>query len=151
MMTPTPPTASAVATTRSLQIDGMTGDACVEHVKSALKSVQGVTTQSVELGKAVITSDSPAAFGAATAALRSAGYMSRETIDSSGKNGCSTAEAKPAKGAEAQTAAASRDMTSEGAGGAIGGPNPGKPEEKRTEAPVVATKATPLVAPVGAQ
>ncbi len=93
---------TTTTSTRTLRIDGMTDDASVQRVKSVLKSVQGVVAQTVELGRAVLTCDDPNKCSSALAALRSAGFTSRET---SGDD---------------QTTAASQEMTSEGAGGAIG-------------------------------
>jgi len=58
---------------RTLEIDGMTGDACVQKVKTALGTVSGVTTNSVQVGSAAITCDQPQC-EAASAAVTSAGY-----------------------------------------------------------------------------
>lgn len=63
--------------TRNLQIDNMTGDTCVQKVKGALKSVHGVTTQSVEVGHAAITANQSAC-DAACIAIGTAGYPTRE-------------------------------------------------------------------------
>ncbi len=68
---------TSTATTRTLEIDGMSGDACVQKVTGALKSVQGVTTQSVKVGAATIQADQ-AACDAACATLGRAGHQSRE-------------------------------------------------------------------------
>ena len=43
-----------VMTPTEIIIDGMHCDACVERVRKALKKVPGITTEKVELGKALI-------------------------------------------------------------------------------------------------
>lgn len=58
---------------RTLKIDGMTGDACVQKVKTALGNVSGVTTNSVQVGSAAITCDQSQC-EAASAAVNTAGY-----------------------------------------------------------------------------
>lgn len=65
----------------TLEIDGMTGDACVTKVTGALKNVQGVTTRSVKVGSATITSDQKAC-AAACSAITNAGYKARESTKS---------------------------------------------------------------------
>jgi len=70
---------SSPKTTRTLQIDGMTGDACVQKVTGALKSVHGVSTQSVKVGGATIGADQTGC-NAACAAIDSVGFKSREGI-----------------------------------------------------------------------
>lgn len=68
---------TSTATARTLEIDGMTGDACVQKATGVLKSVQGVTTQSVKVGSATIQADQTAC-DAACATLGRAGFQSRE-------------------------------------------------------------------------
>lgn len=68
---------SATMTNRTLQIDGMTGDVCVQKVTSALKGVPGVETQSVKVGSASIGADQ-AGCDAACAAIGTAGFKARE-------------------------------------------------------------------------
>ena len=63
--------------TRTLEIDGMTGDACVKKVTGALKEVSGVETQSVKVGSATIKCDKTAC-DAACAGIKAAGYTVRE-------------------------------------------------------------------------
>jgi len=58
---------------RTLKIDGMTGDACVQKVKTALGTVSGVTTDSVQVGSASITCEQSQC-EAASAAVNTAGY-----------------------------------------------------------------------------
>ena len=68
---------TATMSTRKLAIDGMSGDACVKNVTGALKSVQGVSTSSVEVGSATIHANK-AGCDAACAAIGTAGYKARE-------------------------------------------------------------------------
>lgn len=68
---------TATMTGRNLEIDGMSGDACVQKVTGALKGVHGVSTQSVKVGGARIQADQ-AGCTAACAAIDSAGYKVRE-------------------------------------------------------------------------
>ncbi len=69
---------SGTLTTRFLEIDGMSCDACVQNVRAALRDVAGVTTQSVKVGSATIDADQ-AGCNACCAALNSAGYKARES------------------------------------------------------------------------
>lgn len=59
--------------TKTLKIDGMTGDLCVQKVTDALKAVPGVTIQSVKVGCATILADQ-AGCDAACAGIKKAGY-----------------------------------------------------------------------------
>ncbi len=68
---------------RTLAIDGMKGETCVAKVSSALRGVAGVTTQSVKVGSAAITSDKPCC-GHACAAIDQAGYKARENTGAAG-------------------------------------------------------------------
>ncbi len=68
---------TATSMTRNLQIDNMVGEACVQKVTGALKSVKDVTTQSVKVGHAKIESDHSGC-DAACAAIGKAGYPARE-------------------------------------------------------------------------
>ncbi len=80
-------------TTRMLDIDGMTGDACVDKVSGALKGVKDVTTKSVKVGSATIGADQ-AGCKAACAAIDTAGYPARER--NSGQSGrASDGDTKP--------------------------------------------------------
>jgi len=64
----------ATANAYSMKIEGMSGDACVRKVKSALDSCNGVTTDSVIVGGAKIHCDSQAKSDAARDAVNAAGY-----------------------------------------------------------------------------
>jgi copper chaperone CopZ len=68
---------SATIAPRTLQIDGMTGDACVKKVTDSLKNVPGVTHPTVQLGAATITSDE-AGCKSACAAIGTAGFKAHE-------------------------------------------------------------------------
>jgi len=63
-------------TTRTITIDGMSGDACIKKVTEALKSVHNVTTKSVTVGCATIESDQNGC-NAACASIRTAGFKAR--------------------------------------------------------------------------
>lgn len=78
---------NATATAYNLKIDGMTGQACVKAVKSALSSVAGVKTDSVEVGSAEIHCDSQAQCDAACAAIKGAGYKATGTPDGQSDSG----------------------------------------------------------------
>lgn len=69
---------SETNTTRSLDIDGMSGDECVKKVTGALKGVEGVSTQNVKVGGATIGADQTGCT-AACAAIGVAGYKARES------------------------------------------------------------------------
>lgn len=63
-------------TTRTITIDGMSGDACVKKVTEALKSVHNVTIKSVTVGSATIEADQNGC-NAACASIRTAGFKAR--------------------------------------------------------------------------
>jgi len=65
--------------TRTLEIDGMSGDACVKKVTGALKAVANVETKSVSVGSATIKSDK-ACCNAACAAIKEAGFSAHEGV-----------------------------------------------------------------------
>lgn len=85
---------------RTLEIDGMTGDACIQKVTGVLKNVAGVSTQSVKVGAAHIGADQ-AGCNAARAALGVAGFKSREGLRAAD----STDAGNPAKSAAPAIAA----------------------------------------------
>lgn len=62
---------------RALDIDGMSGEACVQKVKGALNGVHGVTSQTVKVGSASFSADA-SAYNAARTAIGVAGFKSRE-------------------------------------------------------------------------
>lgn len=84
---------SATITDRTLEIDGMSGDACVKKVTGALKDVQGVSTRSVKVGAATIEADQ-AGCEAACAAITQAGYKSRSNARTDEANDASRAAPK---------------------------------------------------------
>ena len=65
------------ASDRTLSIDGMSGDACVTKVNSALRGLDGVVTKNVKVGSANINADI-AGMTSACAAIDQAGYKARE-------------------------------------------------------------------------
>ncbi|MGH7133633.1 MAG: heavy-metal-associated domain-containing protein [Phycisphaerales bacterium] len=81
--------------TRTLEITGMTSDACIQKVTAALRAVPGITPQTVKLGSATITSDTQAKTDAAIAAIVSAGFKATE-LDAA-KSGSCTSDANAIK------------------------------------------------------
>ncbi len=84
------------STSRTLEIDGMNGDACVKRVAGALNGVKDVTTQSVKVGCATIKADQ-AGCDAACEAVKRAGYSVQEGTPTGndrnairGGSGCTT-------------------------------------------------------------
>jgi len=73
---------TTTANTKTLEIDGMTGDVCVKKVTDALKGVKGVTIDSVSVGEATIKADDVAC-KAACAAIKTAGYEANLEQDDS--------------------------------------------------------------------
>ncbi len=65
-------------TSRTIEVQGMTGEVCVKQVASALKGVPNVSVRSVEVGQVVIEADKSGCI-AACAAINSAGYKARES------------------------------------------------------------------------
>jgi copper chaperone CopZ len=70
-------TPSAVPTTISLAIDGMTCAHCVAHVARALSAVPGARVTAVAVGSAQIVVTDPATVKTAVASLADAGYTAR--------------------------------------------------------------------------
>jgi copper chaperone CopZ len=66
---------------RTIKVDGMTGDVCVQKVSSALKDVEGVTTKSVTVGSVTIEADRDG-YAAACTAIKDAGFK----VEDSGLN-----------------------------------------------------------------
>lgn len=86
---------NSATATRTLDINGMSGDTCVQKVTGALKGVHGVTTQSVKVGSATISADKVGC-DAACSAIDKAGYKAHEASGSNGSNGSNGADgAKP--------------------------------------------------------
>ncbi|MCX5688272.1 MAG: heavy metal-associated domain-containing protein [Planctomycetota bacterium] len=67
--------------TRTLEIDGMSGDVCVKKVTDALKAVPNVKTESVKVGSAVISADQHGC-SAACSGIDAAGFHARESAAS---------------------------------------------------------------------
>lgn len=66
-------TTPAPSTTQTIAIDGMKGDACVQKVKTVLKDVHGLKTDSVTVGSAKIEGDAHAC-KAACGAINNASF-----------------------------------------------------------------------------
>ncbi len=76
-MTTATPAAHGSSISRTIEIEGMTGDECVTKVTSTLKGVPHIATKFVKVGSAVIGADQ-AGCKAACAALCTAGFKSHE-------------------------------------------------------------------------
>jgi copper chaperone CopZ len=74
-------------TTKTIQIDGMKGDACVKEVTTALRDLNGVEAKSVAVGSAVLECKDDAACDAACGAINAAGYTARQPNQQPGSQG----------------------------------------------------------------
>lgn len=91
--------------TKTIKIDGMTGDACVQKVTGALKGIDNVTTESVKVGTATIKANG-AGCKSACAAIDKAGYKAQESGGApTSKESRPDAHAKPAEQAKPAMAA----------------------------------------------
>jgi len=106
---------------RTLKIDGMSGDTCIQKVKTALKGVAGVTTDSVKVGSATIHTEKSGQCEAACTAVTNAGYKAREAANSANQNQSGPAGEHGRNADGTHPSKGSQNMASEGAGGAIGG------------------------------
>ncbi len=88
--TPSTSTSNSAAKQHSLAIDGMTGDACVAKVTSALKTVHGISTKEVNVGSATIVADQPGCDAACNCVTR-AGFKTHENTQANGANTASKA------------------------------------------------------------
>lgn len=71
---------------RTIKVDGMTGDTCVQKVSGALKSVEGVTTKSVTVGSVTIEADRDG-YAAACSSIKAAGYKVQDSgLNQSGED-----------------------------------------------------------------
>jgi copper chaperone CopZ len=107
--TPSTSTSNAAATDRSLTIDGMTGDACVAKVKSALNTVDGVVTKAVKVGSADIVADKTGCDAACTCVTQ-AGFKTKENTQSG--NGAAAKPPHMNSGHEAKPAMRTPDAQS---------------------------------------
>jgi len=88
---------SATKSVRTLTIDGMSGNACVDKVSAALKTTPEVSVRSVKNGSAVLETDQ-AGCDAACKAIGTAGYKAHESTATE------SAPASPAYGSPAHSA-----------------------------------------------
>lgn len=63
--------------TRTIEIDGMTGDSCISRITATVNAVDGVAVVSAELGSATITCDNPTRAHAACTAINAMGFKAR--------------------------------------------------------------------------
>ena len=107
MTSPTAPVTASSATLRTLQIDGMTGDACIKTVVDSLKGVAGVTHQTVQLGSATMHA-TDAGCASAVTAIGAAGFKAHED-----KRNAGTTNPNPAgQGAQGDHKSGGRDHKS---------------------------------------
>lgn len=95
---------TSLSTARTIEIDGMTGPACVQKVTGALKGVPNVETTSVTVGAASIKSDQTGC-DAACRGIGSAGFKARESVAAPGHEAATNPASKPGMpqhGAEAK-------------------------------------------------
>ncbi len=131
---------------RTLTIDGMTGDACVQKVRTALNGVAGVATESVKVGSCTILCAQPAQCDAACAAIEAAGYHAVDARSRSQANGEGHSKSSAPHDSKPPQSKASDAMTSEGAGGAIDKPATTEKPVDHTLTPTVKKPAEPAVA-----
>lgn len=82
-------------TTKIIQIDGMSGNDCVQEVKQALDGLDGVEVKSVAVGTAVLECDDEAACASACQAIDGAGYTAKAKDGQGGSQNAATKEATP--------------------------------------------------------
>ncbi len=75
----------ATKSSRTLQIDGMSGEDCVNKVTGALKGVSNVSTREVKVGTASIEADETGCTAACNA-INGVGYKARENKRDEQKN-----------------------------------------------------------------
>lgn len=120
-----PTTATGGSTTRTLTIDGMKGDDCVNKVRGALKNVPNVSTQSVKVGSATIEADQSACT-AACSAIKSAGYQAK---DSQGQQHQGSTHGRPDDMNKSSGGDHARQESQHGTGGKSGDPMAGRQQE----------------------
>ncbi len=119
---------TATKTTRTLEIDGMSGDACVTKVTDALKGVHDVKTDAVKVGRATINADQAGCTAACTA-VNAAGFKAREGA-SSGADGQKPSGSANGSQAAPQTTgqqANSQPHSQANPSGTLGANQPGAP------------------------
>jgi len=136
---------------RTLAIDGMSGDACVTKVKDALKRVQNVATRAVTVGSATIDADD-AGCTAACSALGNAGYKAKSSgqssSDTKSASGGSPDQSLRGKSPDQSTRGGSPDQSTRGGSPdqprrepvASGGGSSGKPQQSSGEEHSEATR-----------
>lgn len=120
---------------RTLIIDGMTGEACVQKVRTALRGVKGVTAESVKVGRSTISCSEPEQCDAACAAIAAVGFRATDARATSQTNGSAHAKTPATSETIRHDSAASIAMTSEGACGSIGDSAASKPSDHAAVSP----------------
>jgi copper chaperone CopZ len=130
---------SATITTRTLEIDGMSGDACVQKVTGALKGVSGVTTQSVKVGSANIGANQNGCEAACTA-INAAGFKAHQgACTPAASNGAAQPSHKPANQQHSPNQNPAHDKSADTNSGNTGKQPAGRPSGYAPNKPPVAT------------
>jgi copper chaperone CopZ len=135
---------SATMSTRTLEIDGMSAEECVQKVTGALKGVRDVTIQSVKIGEATIGADQVGS-DAACAAIERAGFNAREGACNNGakNSSCCGTSATPSglKGGD-QSCTPIQNQAKNGSGAANSGCGTNGANNANVKAPAssIATK-----------
>lgn len=137
-------------TTRNLAIDGMSGDPCIKQVTTALKSVPGISTESVKVGSATIGADDTGC-AAACAAISRAGYKAHEdaSADSASKQGRTQDDAVSPSGSKqgSNTAGALKPNSEHAGHDQSGKPSTPAVEKNQPQANPNPAKASPMPSP----
>ncbi len=124
---------TTMMSSRTLEIDGMTGDACVNKVTNSLRDVKGVSNAAVTVGSATMKADQ-AGCEAACSAIGKAGFKAHEAkSDSAGDHTISPT--KPGADAQGKARADASSRQEAEAWSNEGGKGKDKPESSRTTAP----------------
>jgi copper chaperone CopZ len=124
---------------RTIKVDGMTGDTCVQKVSGALKSVEGVTTKSVTVGSVTIEADRDG-YAAACSSIKAAGFKVQDSaLDQTGHDKSSQGQQDKAKHGQPLHSAPSRPGSEQGKHGDNRGGSTPPPIPQR--APAQPTKA----------
>jgi len=123
--------ATMTTNTHTIDINGMSGETCVQKVKTALDGVDGVTTDSVRVGKAMIHCDTSTQCAAACSAINAAGYKAKEAQGSAGASTSNQPGDKPGSASGSPQSKGGNEMMSEGGGGSKNaGSGTNKPEQQ---------------------
>jgi len=97
------------AKSAKLAIEGMSGDACVRKVEAAIKSVPGVTADSVKVGSATIGCETQQQCDSCCSAITAAGYKAKEASGNAGSNAGSNTGSNASSNASSNDGKMNRD------------------------------------------